>query len=580
MFLATTADERYWKVDEPILFLGEWCKRYRRREFWGKLDHRTLAYHWDDRQRLRRDYDYLRGVYERQLKALAGRLNEIHGSDHSERYWRILVGPWLSQFIEVVFDRRASIASALAAEPDLHTYTSAARDADWIPRDFAQFLQWCSGDDYNLHLYSRIVEREKTLPHRALEFPLPPGRPAVRQPLLKRALNALGGSVPDALNRVVFVSSYLSRSQQFRVQSALGQWPWMVFEPALDVEVSPDFGKRSKLASGAGVDAFEELLGELLPRQLPMAYLENYAEVRHRALALYPRRPGAIFTANAYATQELFKAWSAEKSEEGVPLCIAQHGGHHGTGAWSSYEEHELQIADRYYTWGWDRPGAPQCRPLTPGPLIRARESITYPGEGGVLWVPMSLPRYSYWMYSVPVGPQMLSYLEEQRRLYEALGPQARALTTLRLFPHELGWDEDERWKEWAPDLRLYRGPLSFAGQLSRNRLLLGTYNSTTFLETFVANFPTVLFWNPSQWELRPEAVPYFDALRRASILHDTPESAAEKVNAVCGDPMSWWRRPDVQAARSQFCGRFAHVANDWVAEWKAEFPPDKGWRH
>src|SRR4051812_26169024 len=101
MFLATTADERYWKVDEPILFLGEWCKRYRRREVWEKLDHRTVPYHWDDRLRLRRDYGYLRGVYERQLGLLSQRLNAIHGTSHGERYWRILVGPWLSQFIEV-----------------------------------------------------------------------------------------------------------------------------------------------------------------------------------------------------------------------------------------------------------------------------------------------------------------------------------------------------------------------------------------------------------------------------------------------------------------------------------------------
>jgi len=37
-FLVTTADERTWPKDRPILFLGEWCRLYNRRHVWSKLD--------------------------------------------------------------------------------------------------------------------------------------------------------------------------------------------------------------------------------------------------------------------------------------------------------------------------------------------------------------------------------------------------------------------------------------------------------------------------------------------------------------------------------------------------------------
>ena len=70
-FLITTSDERTWKKDEKILFLGEWCKRLSREELWGQLDYKVLPYHWDDRNRMFSDYQYLKDVYEKHLKILS-----------------------------------------------------------------------------------------------------------------------------------------------------------------------------------------------------------------------------------------------------------------------------------------------------------------------------------------------------------------------------------------------------------------------------------------------------------------------------------------------------------------------------
>jgi len=72
----------------------------------------VLPYHWDDRQKLYSDYQYLKIIYENMLKALQVQLNEIHNVDHSLRYWRILIGPWLGYFIQVVFDRWAMLKHA------------------------------------------------------------------------------------------------------------------------------------------------------------------------------------------------------------------------------------------------------------------------------------------------------------------------------------------------------------------------------------------------------------------------------------------------------------------------------------
>ena len=56
--LITTAKENTWPKDKnrPVLFLGEWCKLYKRKNLWEGMDSKTIKYHWDDRNKLKNDY--------------------------------------------------------------------------------------------------------------------------------------------------------------------------------------------------------------------------------------------------------------------------------------------------------------------------------------------------------------------------------------------------------------------------------------------------------------------------------------------------------------------------------------------
>ena len=70
-FLITTALEVTWVEDQPILFLGEWCRLYSRKQRWSKMNALVQAYHWDDREKLFSDYIYLNSLYERLLLDLS-----------------------------------------------------------------------------------------------------------------------------------------------------------------------------------------------------------------------------------------------------------------------------------------------------------------------------------------------------------------------------------------------------------------------------------------------------------------------------------------------------------------------------
>jgi putative transferase (TIGR04331 family) len=357
-----------------------------------------------------------------------------------------------------------------------------------------------------------------------------------------------------------------------KLQLHLGQVPYYLSLPRVQPSQITAKGDqlRNNFILDCGRNRFESILDDLIPAQIPMAYLEKYNQLFKKSLELYPKSPKTIFTGNANRYDDGFKLWVAYQVEHGAKLIIGQHGGHYGVGSFSHWEEEEINSSSYYYTWGWQTDGAPKIVPVPATKLIPFQRSSFRPDpKGSILWVAMSLPRYSYGMLAMPTGPQVLNYLNEQVRFFYATLPTVQNLLVRRLYSTEYGWEEVNRWQELAPKLRIYQGTKSMIKQIKESRLVIATYNATTYLETFTMNFPTIMFWKPEHWELRPEAQPYFDELYQVGILHKTPESAAIKVNQVYNDPLNWWNTPEVQKAKNQFCDKFARTSENWVKEWK-----------
>lgn len=581
MFLITTADQRFWKTDEPILFLGEWCKLFSQRSVWGKMDYEVLPYHWDDRKKLYQDYLYLDNLYEQTLFQMRDLLNQIHGVDHSLRYWRIVIGPWLYYFIQILHDRYQSIISAIESGKVTNTLIGSKYEGTmWLPRDFSCFRNWFMNDDYNHYLYGRIIEFTGRMPFEAGEvgdgnnYKEPDDRIInifAPKKIVKRLIDLYGKFVPDRFNQIVLISSYLSTFDLIKLQLSLKQIPYL-FPPDVpvpDAYIDPDI--REKLIFKSSKSEFEELLGKILKEQVPLIYVEAYSQMNERSLKAYPKKPKVIFTANAYWLNEAFKFWVAYHLDRGVKFVGTQHGGHYGTGFWSCLENHEIQIYDRYYTWGWKSDVYKNTKPLAAAKLDNTKGVRSKKG-GRILLVLMSMPRYFYHMYSAPAAASgTLSYFNDQYQFVKAIPKETQRLLLVRLYLHDYGWSQMARWNSEFPEIECYHGSKSMLDQLKESRLVICTYNATTYLETFAANFPTVMFWNPDHWELRPSAWPYFDELRRVGILHDTPESAAALVNEISHDPASWWNHPEIQKAKDDFCLQFARISDNWLDEWKKE---------
>lgn len=570
-FLITTALEDTWCDNEPALFLGEWCRRYSRKELWSKMDAEVLPYHWDDRAKMYADYQYLQELYERLLQDLTIQLNQIHGVDHELRYWRILIGPWLDSFVQILFDRWTSVQQATSRYELIGTVLLAGQEEKQVPNDMADFTRLFLGDEWNHYLYAAILQRCIEMPSTKRKWQDRGKTPnevntAVtwkrRAGLMIAKCYSLAISPLTRDQDAFFLATYLPLRDGLRMHLRLGQIP-QLRRSVTPVQVAVEEKQRQWFVAGKCISAFESCARALIPQQLPTVYLEGYNQLLEQTAGLpWPKQPKVIWTSNSHSSDDVFKAWAAEKVERGSPLVIGQHGGHYGLGRWSFNEDHEMAISDCYLSWGWTTPGQPKVKPV--GQLkAKLPLGVKHGEQQGALLVTSITPRQSYWMSSSVVSRQWLDYFDDQCAFVQNLPKTIRGALTVRLHSEDYGWEQASRWRECFPNLSLDDGQSNINDLIRRSRLYVATYNATTYLESFTMNIPTVIYWNPNHWELRSSATPYFEDLKRVGIFHDTPKSAADHVAAIWDDIETWWTSPAVEEALERFKARYCYLPKD-----------------
>jgi len=569
--LVTTALEATWPTNgEPVLFLGEWCRRFNRRDKWQLLDNEVVPYHWDEPGKLYIDYQYLQTLYEELVPALSARLNYLHDTNHEDRYWRILVGPWLVKFLHVLYDRYESVKQL--STYSIHSSIVLTNTIDIEPaNDTADFNELYSTDLWNHALIAYILRELEVVETLAFlesnegdtyeDVDINPI--SLRSPLSIR-WKALGIYNKVALRfrrqtDAVLYLTYLHPFDEFRLRLRLFQIPCIqpVFPRFDETDIGATASDRSlrdwRLFTNRD-DVFVNILSKVIARHIPKAFLEGYLSLERQVELLpLPASPKAIWTSNAHFSDDLFNLWAGRQVEAGCPLLVGQHGGVFGLARFSPPEDHERLISDISLTWGWSEEGDHCYVPIGHFPRPNRPLGIRYATlPKGLLVSQVTVPR-AFEAIAGIVGSQWLSYFDFQCRMLEALPNEIRQAFTVRTVDADPGWDQIDRWKDRLPTLDIDDGTEKLVNLIHGSRLCIGTGNCTVFQELFLMQVPTMLVWNPAHWEIRESAQYVFDALQDVGIFHTDPDSAANHISAIWQDTDAWWNDTDVQVAVSLF---------------------------
>ena len=580
-YLITTADERTWEFDRPIIFLGEWCRLYERKDIWQSMDAIVASPYGLGLTKKDADYAEALALEEKLFPVLYKVLNQHHGLQHGERFWRIVLGHWLKRYVDVMLNRVKTIEQCFQANEISGTTVYTSDHYSLATQDSYSAIWAFSDDRWNNALIARILNflGVENCPIKVISgCELADFRCGVimTTPTLKRTVLKWGRQQVGKLTRCLvrdddafIIDSCLPIKEEIKLILSLGQCPQFWCSPTLEVSDKHDRGLRERLAKlfvTKSGNNLEDILFTMVFELLPVCYLEGFANLNKIVKQEpWPKSPKFIFTSNSFDTDEAFKLWTATKVELGSRYYIGQHGSCYGTDRYFKARVEEV-TGDKFLTWGWTD-GLPQHTSAFIF-TVANRKAKHYNPQGGLLLIELHLnPPLLRWDGT----SEFINYFEDQQNFINELEFTPKQNLIVRLHPayRNLNWNEEARWQAFDPVLKIDTGGTPIRELIAQSRLVVHSYDSTGILETLSNNIPTLAFWQNGFDHLQDSAKPYYQLLVDAGIVHLTAESVAQKVNEVWGDVDGWWGQGDVQDAREKFCARYARQSENPVNELK-----------
>jgi len=573
-YLITSPNEKAWKFDRPVIFLGDWCLREDRKHIWSKLD-MIIAEPFSLAINERKNNLKLLNKYQNKIfPGLVVELNKIHNTKMSERSWKILIGDWFIRYSDVIYNRFKTLEQCfkkykingvtILINTNYNLATQCSYSSLW---DF-------SSDEWNDFLYSEILlnhfndidlKIEKIIFSEKVNDK---SKFFSHHTFLKRVINKFNkisfyifGRNTDAF----FHSTYLPKIDELKINFLLKQFPiiWSLghshrikkFLPhneAQRVNSSLSFSRNYS-------DKYEFLIKYYLFKALPRIYLEGFNYLKNIASKQnWPNNPRFIFTSNAHDSDDIFKMYTIVNIEKNNTFYYI---GCHGSGFFSYYENpsNAEVTPDRYITWGWRHGLNNHVR----GFVLKKpfKKSRSYNCKKSLILIQLPLShRTTTWDNFA----EYKFYLKCQFALVKKLKSSIRSQLIVRLHPSSMHkvFSEFEKWRNEFPSLKIDNGLTSFNRLQKSARLLLFGYDSTGFAQALEANIPTVGVLQVGFDQLNNFSKPYYLPLIEAGILHLSHDSAANKINEIWDDVDKWWQTEEVQFSRLLYCKQYARSSN------------------
>lgn len=577
--MVLSSDVRTWKFNQPVLFLGKWCLREQDRHIWEKIDAvvaKPIGVQNKEKYLL---FQEARELESRIFPIFAKILNQFHGVNHDERYWKILTGHWFRTTIDILINRVRTIQSCFEEYEISSTVNYQSSKPIFAGLSYSHAMHNANDNYWNTQLFIKIMSL-LGLQSIQIETIAPEAKPLKPSPREKNQSDdgkqkffGVCRLVASKLTRksdALIVNSYLPIEKQFLLDIALRQIPQWRLPPLLNMSSEIDEDIRVLLGQeleNVFEQKLERIISSLLFELIPICYLEGFDKLNVQASELknWPKTPKFIFSSNNFVSDEVFKAWTAKKVSEGVPYVAGQHGNNYGT---SRYYQNTIEevTSDKFLTWGWKR-GLPQHTPAFIFKNVSSTKVSNLDGERIILIEDLLFARTCVWEQA----EEFERYMAEQFKFVSSLGSDIRKNLTVRLHAAhgDMLGEDDLRWRNFDKSINLDSGKVPIRTLWQESKLIVHSYDSTGMLETLEANIPTIAFWQNGLDHLVEEAIPYYELLVNAGIVHLTPEAAAYRINQVWDEVENWWNSREVQKARKIFCSQYAHTSKKPIRDLK-----------
>ena len=581
-FLLTSNIDLRDDIPGDIYYISSAC-------FYGKsvnrndeIVKRILPTPFNDEE-LEKSFKVIEDTYGRIIKKISLVLNKIHGTNFSDKYWDGLLTAWLIYFIALIYEKYLRLKNANSLISSKYRIIVPQKIPIYIPENDIDFFSLL---DYNYYdtdfrLYSKIAESMSLSTHE-IQYKFEVTKPDIDKIYIIDKLMRFLGS---AVNKFAVLKNTVTSSKKetpiylpfanniyFKTISRFNS----NLRDVKNIKIKSNVinNKTRSLLSAIETESdFEQCIVNLIPEYLPKTYIEYYEEIRKTAIA-YTKSQAIFFNTQPAWHENLTYSFAAFESREknDSKLIHIQHGGGDGQYKYFLTEFAKRRVIDVYISWGWkdDYYQGAQIVPLPDMKLSHIKSSKSYVEKNiKALFMSTSgspyLYRNNYWT----TAEGFENYFKKQFEFFSLLDREIASDIVYRPCPIKYyKWDNIASMKKRFPYLNIDVNGESIDVMLSSELIILDHF-STSILEAFALNIPTVCYWDPEFYSCRDSSIDIFNKLRRCEILHSEPISAAGKIKDIWDDTDGWWFDNSIQEVVEEFVANFVICDHDYKNIWK-----------
>ncbi len=538
---------------------------------------------WTKDNSLIEKFEYLDKLYEKSLKGFSNFLNKLHKTKHQTKFWRIILGPWLINYLFMSFDKWKKIENSIDTFSINKAKKIVFNNNLLIPYDLKSFIDMTQNDLWNQMLNQDIIQ--EFLSADKIERVTFKDEARLFEEL---SVNRLSGDGDSYLKKIIIkllsfkkitdyryfiYKPYIGALKELSLSLKLNQLPvYEIERNRFKNNKDIDLNTRNLLKYIFEPDnKFEKYILKSFEKNIPKVFIENFNDLKdfyeHGNL---PKKPDKIFSSNALWYDSFFSYYTALQNEEGTKLVYGQHGGCYGIAKYSWQETHEKKISDKYLTWGWkDENNKNTVKDFHI--LIRQKKYEWNKGKKNLLVLLKHRKVYTQASDTFAACEPHSEYLNFLYPFLSSLDQKIQKNMLLRLPYKNFKGNNFDFFSNFSQNFNFDRRK-NLGQACNESKLVINTCNSTTFLETIASNIPSILILNKDNNPIRKSAIKRFEDLYNNNLIFYDTTKASKFVNSIWfTDIRKWWEDKNIQKSIRKFQESYANPTENIVLKLKNE---------
>ena len=553
----------------PWVFLGN-------ENIEGILDKINFKNTFDNKNDLN-DSKYLIDFSNQLVKKISISLNKYYTISFSYDYWKIIIGPSIIYFSQIMYEK-FKLIEQLSKTEDI--YECEILDIKVFPklqssRDVLKFLKSNYG---NYFLMSLVIEEFdskniiKKYNPKKIKYQSNENFKGLFLDKFKLYsdlfLSLYTKSFIHRIKGINFLDKIILKSKKNNNN---------VTNKILEIEKKLKFVKKNtynpKIIKEKE-NLFESLCEKYFQKFLPNFVFINFIKKNLKSLklikffTLYEKK---IVLGPVLGGNDTIKILIALIKELNVKIFVHQHGGYYGlTKTFTTMAFIEYLSADKFISWGWNVHSNyfVNAIPLPIPQITKIKKNNKYFFESKLLFIGTDMPIIYERFGTTPQPQEFIYYQKDKLKIIKNLSK--KIIITYKPYFYNPSSLNDIKFFN-KKNITINYLNANIEKNINKYDLILLDHPGTIMNICIGLNKPILIYINLSIWNFSSEIKSQLDELAKIGVVHYDLNSCSDFINHLFHNNLNkWWNLRETQDKLKIFRNNFAMVSDEWRQDWKS----------